>query len=57
MFLDYLSLFILLMGLTLVLYTFAHIFNLPYKIAKERDHPHAESIHVARWLALFTLEV
>ena len=55
MFLDYLSLVILLMGLTLVFYTFVHIHDLPHKIAKRREHPHEESIHVACWLSLFTL--
>jgi hypothetical protein len=55
MFLDYLSLVILLMGLTLVFYTFVYIHDLPHKIAKQREHPHEESIHVACWLSLFTL--
>ncbi len=55
MFLNYLSLAILLMGLTLVFYVFVHIHDLPHKIAKQREHPHEESIHVACWLSLFTL--
>lgn len=55
MFLDYLALVILLMGLTLVFYTFVFIHDLPHKIAKQREHPHEESIHVACWLSLFTL--
>ncbi len=55
MFLDYLSLFILLAGLTLTFYAFIYIHDLPYKIAKKRQHPHAEAIHVACWLSLLTL--
>jgi Na+/H+ antiporter NhaD/arsenite permease-like protein len=55
MFLDYLSLVILLMGLTVVFYTFIYIHDLPHKIAKQREHPHEEAIHVACWLSLFTL--
>jgi hypothetical protein len=55
MFLDYLSLVILLMGFTLVFYTFVYIHDLPHTIAKQREHPHEESIHVACWLSLFTL--
>jgi hypothetical protein len=55
MFLDYLSLIILLMGLTLVFYGFIYIHDLPHKIAKKRHHPHEEAIHVACWLSLFTL--
>ncbi len=55
MFLDYLALAMLLMSLTLVFYGFIYIHDLPHKIAKERDHPHEEAIHVACWLSLFTL--
>jgi hypothetical protein len=55
MFLDYLALLILLVGLVLVFYTFIYIHDLPHTIAKERDHPHEEAIHVACWLSLFTL--
>lgn len=55
MFLDYLALVILLLGLVLVFYTFIYIHDLPHKIAKGRQHPHTEAIHVACWLSLFTL--
>jgi Na+/H+ antiporter NhaD/arsenite permease-like protein len=55
MFLDYLALVILVMGLTVVFYTFVYIHDLPHKIAKQREHPHEEAIHVACWLSLFTL--
>ncbi|HEX3152311.1 MAG TPA: DUF3302 domain-containing protein [Gemmataceae bacterium] len=55
MFLDYLSLFILLAGLTLVFYGFIYIHDLPHKIAEKRHHPHEEAIHVACWLSLLTL--
>jgi hypothetical protein len=54
-FLDYLALFLLLLSLTAVSYLFIYIHDLPHKIAKERDHPHEEAIHVACWLSLFTL--
>jgi hypothetical protein len=54
-FLDYLSLIILLLGLTLTFYAFIYIHDLPYKIAKKRHHPQKEAIHVACWLSLFTL--
>ena len=39
MFLDYLALGITLMGLTLVFYTFIYIHDIPYQIAKKRNHP------------------
>lgn len=55
MFLNYLSLVILLAGLILVFYTFIYIHDLPYMIAKKRNHPQTEAIHVAGWLSLFTL--
>lgn len=55
MVLDYVALVILLMGLTFTFYTFIYIHDLPYKIAHHRNHPHAEAIHVACWLSLFTL--
>jgi len=55
MFLDYLALVLLIISLTLVFYTFIYIHDLPHKIAKEREHPHEEAIHVACWLSLFTL--
>ena len=55
MFLDYFSLAILLMGFTVVLFTFVFIHDLPHKIAKSREHPHEEAIHTACWLSLFTL--
>ncbi len=55
MFLDYLALVILIMGLLLVFYGFIYIHDIPYAIAKKRHHPHKEAIHVACWLSLFTL--
>lgn len=56
MFLDYLSLAIGLMGLLLVFYTVIYIHDIPYQIAKKRNHPQVDAIHVACWLSLFTLE-
>ena len=55
MFLDYLALFLLLLSLTALFYLFIYIHDLPHKIAKDREHPHEEAIHVACWLSLFTL--
>lgn len=55
MFLSYLALAILLIGLMLVFYTFIYIHDIPYEQAKKRNHPQAEAIHVACWLSLFTL--
>jgi Na+/H+ antiporter NhaD/arsenite permease-like protein len=55
MFLDYLALVLLLLSLTVLFYTFIYIHDLPHKIAKQREHPHEEAIHVACWLSLCTL--
>jgi hypothetical protein len=55
MFLDYLALALLMLSLTMVFYGFIFIHDLPHKIAKQREHPHEEAIHVACWLSLFTL--
>ena len=55
MFLDYLALVLLIIGALLVFYTFIYIHDLPHEIAKKRNHPHSEAIHVACWLSLLTL--
>jgi fatty acid desaturase len=55
MFLSYFALAVLLIGLMLVFYTFIYIHDIPYEIAKKRNHSQAEAIHVACWLSLFTL--
>lgn len=55
MFLNYLSLVILILGLVMVFYAFIYLHDLPYAIAKKRKHPQTEAIHVACWLSLFTL--
>ena len=55
MFLNYFSLAILCIGLLLVFYTFIFIHEIPYEIAKKRNHPQVEAIYVACWLSLFTL--
>jgi hypothetical protein len=55
MFLDYLALVILLVGLTVTFYAFIFVHDIPYKVAKARQHPYTEAIHVAGWLSLFTL--
>ena len=55
MFLDYFALAMLFMGGLLVFYTFIYIHEIPYEIAKKRNHPQTEAIYVACWLSLFTL--
>jgi Na+/H+ antiporter NhaD/arsenite permease-like protein len=54
-FLDYLALFLIGLSVVVVFYTFIYIHDLPHTVAKSREHPHEEAIHVACWLSLFTL--
>ena len=55
---DFLSWFalVLLIFVVLVLsYGLIAIHDIPYNIAKKRDHPHADAIHAGGWISLFTL--
>lgn len=55
MFLDYFALGVLVfVGVTLF-YGVIVIHDIPYEIAKHRNHPHQDAIHVAGWVSLFTL--
>ena len=53
--LEYVALVIGLVGLTLIFYTFIYIHDIPYQIAKKRNHPQTDAIHVACWLSVFTI--
>lgn len=53
--LEYFSLGMLIMGLTMAIYVFVYIHGIPHSVAKKRKHPQAEAIRVACWLSLFTL--
>jgi hypothetical protein len=53
--LEYVALALLLIVLVLVFYTSIYLHELPYEIAKHRNHPQSEAIYVACWLSLFTL--
>ena len=51
-------------ALLLVIFVFLVLFygiiiihDIPYEIAKRRNHPHQDAIHVAGWVSLFTLHV
>lgn len=51
-------------ALILVIFVFLILFygviiihDIPYEIAKRRNHPHQDAIHVAGWVSLFTLHV
>jgi hypothetical protein len=40
-----------------VFYLVIAIHDIPYEIAKHRNHPHQDAIHVAGWVSLLTLHV
>ncbi|MGF1751553.1 MULTISPECIES: DUF3302 domain-containing protein [Vibrio] len=55
MFLDYFALGLLVFVALVIFYGIIVIHDIPFEIAKERDHPHQDAIHVAGWVSLFTL--
>ncbi len=55
MFLEYSVLVgAIVVGLVLF-YGIIAIHDIPYQIAKKRNHPHQDVLHVAGWVSLFTL--
>jgi hypothetical protein len=55
--LSYIALFLLIFVVLVLFYGVIAIHDIPYEIAKKRDHPHQDAIHVAGWVSLFTLHV
>ena len=55
MFLDYLALAIMIFVFLTMVYAAIYIHDIPYELAKKRNHPHQDAIHVGGWLSLFTL--
>ncbi|SNY61511.1 DUF3302 domain-containing protein [Enterobacter sp. CC120223-11] len=53
--LDYVALAILTVVLIVFFYGIIAIHDIPYDIAKKRNHPHQDAIHYAGWVSLFTL--
>ncbi len=54
-FLNYFALFLLLFVVVVLFYGIIAIHDIPYMIAKSRNHPHQDAIHAAGWVSLFTL--
>lgn len=57
MFLDYFALGLLIFVALVIFYGIIVIHDIPYEIAKKRNHPHQDAIHVSGWVSLFTLHV
>ena len=55
--LEYVALGILVFAAVTVFYGIIVIHDIPYEIAKKRNHPQQDALHVAGWVSLFTLHV
>lgn len=55
--LDYVALGILIVAVLVLFYGIIVICNIPYDIARRRQHPHQDAIRVACWVSLFTLQL
>ncbi|QLA06295.1 DUF3302 domain-containing protein [Enterobacter ludwigii] len=55
MFLNYFALGVLIFVFLVLFYGIVAIHGIPYNMAKKRNHPHADAIHTAGWISLFTL--
>jgi hypothetical protein len=55
--LDYFALGILVFTGFTLFYGIIAIHDIPYEIAKHRNHPQQDAIHVAGWVSLFTLHI
>ncbi|SQI79725.1 GTPase [Klebsiella oxytoca] len=49
MFLNYFALGVLIFVFLVIFYGIIILHDIPYLIAKKRNHPHADAIHVAGW--------
>jgi hypothetical protein len=54
-FLSYLALGLIIFVLLTLAYGMIAIHDIPYHIAKKRNHPHQDAIHSGGWVSLFTL--
>ena len=55
--LEYAALGILIFAAVTVFYGIIVIHDIPYEIAKHRNHPQQDALHVAGWVSLFTLHL
>jgi hypothetical protein len=55
--LEYVALGILVFVALTLFYGIIVIHDIPYEIAKHRNHPQQDALHVAGWVSLFTLHV
>lgn len=55
--LDYFALILLFFVVIVLFYGIIAIHDIPYEIARARNHPHQDAIHVTGWISLLTLHV
>ncbi|MFI4937725.1 MAG: DUF3302 domain-containing protein [Candidatus Berkiellales bacterium] len=55
--LDYIALCLLIFVVLVLFYGIIALHDIPYEIAKSRQHPHQDAIHISGWVSLFTLHV
>ncbi len=53
--LDYVALGVLVVVSLVLIYAIIYIHDIPYEMAKKRNHPHQDAIHVAGWVSLFLM--
>ena len=53
--LEYVALGMIVFVGLVMFYGIIVIHDIPYEIAKKRNHPHSEAIHYAGWVSMFTL--
>lgn len=53
--LEYVALGILVFVAITLFYGIIVIHDIPYEIAKHRNHPQQDALHVAGWISLFTM--
>src|SRR5262252_1012201 len=56
-FLNFFALGLLVFVVIAIFYGIIAIHDIPARIAESRHHPHADAIHAAGWVSLFTLHV
>ncbi len=53
--LEYVALGMMIFVGLVFFYGMIAIHDIPFEIAKKRDHPHLEAIHYGGWISMFTL--
>jgi hypothetical protein len=55
--LEYVALAIIFFVVIVLFYGIFAIHDIPYEIARRRNHPHQDAIHVTGWISVLTLHV